>query len=48
MSDRIDISECERARLSETLQKLEQERIVLLSNNDRYETMALDLEKQIK
>ena len=45
LSDRIDIAECERARLTETVQKLEQERVVLLSNNERYETAALDLEK---
>lgn len=48
LSDQIDISECERARLNETVQKLEQERVVLLSNNERYETMTIDLENQIK
>jgi uncharacterized protein YdcH (DUF465 family) len=48
LNDRIDIAECERARLNETVQKLEQERVILLSNNDKYDAIAFDLQNQIK
>ena len=48
LNEGIDIQQCEQARLKETLQKLEEERVVLLDNNEKYEIMGLELEKQIE
>ena len=48
LNDGIDIQQSERARLKETLLKLEEERVVLLNYNGKYGIIGLELEKDIE
>ena len=47
VGESIIIQEEEKARLTQTIRGLEEERVVLLSNNERYEKTTIDLERQI-